>query len=133
MFGVLWVCCATQKMMFSIKVFFSKCDQIRRKLWIWSHLLEKSLMENFPFCAVHYIFRLNYLNFSQLKTNVLYSVLSFFVHLLFFYDTSDGSGIIEIFSVMIAIILWFFGNWKGCIPFGKKLFDVSKLSCWTIF
>ena len=64
-------------------------------------------MESFPFCAVHYIFRLNYLNFPQLKTNVLYSVLSFFVHLLFFYDTSDGSGIIEIFSVMIATILDF--------------------------
>ena len=62
-------------------------------------------MENFPFCAVHYIFRLNHLNFPLLKTNVLYSVLSFFVHLLLFYETSGGSGIIEIFSVMIAIIL----------------------------
>ena len=41
-----------QKMKFSIKEFFSKCDQIRRKLWIWSHLLQKSLMENFIFCAV---------------------------------------------------------------------------------
>ena len=27
--------------------FFSKCDQIRRKLRIWSHLLKKPLMENF--------------------------------------------------------------------------------------
>ena len=36
-----------QKMKFSIKDFFSKCDQIRRKLRIWSHLLKKSLMENF--------------------------------------------------------------------------------------
>ena len=41
-----------QKINFSIKDFFSKNDQIRRKLWIWSHLLEKSLMENFIFCAV---------------------------------------------------------------------------------
>ena len=39
-----------QKMKFSIKYFFSKCDQIRRKLRICSHLL-KSLMENFIFCA----------------------------------------------------------------------------------
>ena len=30
----------------------SKCDQICRKLRIWSHLLKKSLMENFIFCAV---------------------------------------------------------------------------------
>ena len=41
-----------QKMKFSIKDFFSKYDQIRRKLWIWSHLLKKFLMENFIFCAV---------------------------------------------------------------------------------
>ena len=26
-----------------IKHFFSKCDQIRRKLWIWPQLLKKSL------------------------------------------------------------------------------------------
>ena len=42
----------TQKIKFSIKGFFSKCDQIRRKLRIWSHLLKKSLMEDFVFCAV---------------------------------------------------------------------------------
>ena len=35
-----------QKMKFSIKDFFSKCDQI------WSHLLKTSLMENFIFCEV---------------------------------------------------------------------------------
>ena len=41
-----------QKMKFSIKHFFSKCDQICRKLRVQSHLLKKSLMENFIFCAV---------------------------------------------------------------------------------
>ena len=51
-------------MKFSIKDFFTKCDQSRsfldmslhkkRKLRIWSHLLKKSLMENFIFCAVKY-------------------------------------------------------------------------------
>ena len=29
-----------QKMKFSVKDFFSKCDQIRKKLRIWSHLLK---------------------------------------------------------------------------------------------
>ena len=38
-----------QKMKFSIKDFFSKCDQIRSPLWIWSHLLKKSLIKNFIF------------------------------------------------------------------------------------
>ena len=46
-----------QKMKFSIMEFFSKCDQIRRKLQIWSHLLKRSLMENFVFCAVKIQYR----------------------------------------------------------------------------
>ena len=40
-----------QKKKFSTEDFFSKCDQIRSFLRIWSHLLMKSLMENFIFCA----------------------------------------------------------------------------------
>ena len=39
-----------QKMKFFIKDFISKCDQIRRKLRIWSNFPRKSLMENFIFC-----------------------------------------------------------------------------------
>ena len=41
-----------KKMNFLIKDFFSKCDQIRSFLRIWSHLLKKSSMENLIFCAV---------------------------------------------------------------------------------
>ena len=40
-----------QKMKFFIKGFFSKCDQIRSFLRIWSHLLKKFLMENLIFSA----------------------------------------------------------------------------------
>ena len=40
-----------EKMKFSIKDFFSKYDQIRSFLRILSHLLKKSFMENFIFCA----------------------------------------------------------------------------------
>ena len=39
-------------MKFSIKNFFSKCDKIRSFLRIWSHLLKKSVMENFILIAV---------------------------------------------------------------------------------
>ena len=53
----------TQKMKFSIKDFFSKCDQIRRKLRIWSHLLTKSLMENFIFCAVQITFNSDFFKY----------------------------------------------------------------------
>ena len=41
-----------KKWSFSIKDFFSKCDQIRSFLRIWLHLLKKSLTKNFIFCAV---------------------------------------------------------------------------------
>ena len=54
---ILALACGTnvvtaQKMTFSIKHVLSKCDQIRSFLQIWSHLLKKSLTENFIFCAV---------------------------------------------------------------------------------
>ena len=42
----------THKAKFSIKNFCHKCDQIHSFLRIWSHLLKKSLMENFIFCVV---------------------------------------------------------------------------------
>ena len=42
-----------KKMKFSIKNFFSKCDQIRSFLRIWSHLLKKSVIEkNYFLCSV---------------------------------------------------------------------------------
>ena len=56
-----------QKMKFSINDLFIKCDQIRRTLRIWSHLLKKPVMENFIFCA------LIWLNFIEKS----YSVLQF--------------------------------------------------------
>ena len=37
------------KKKFSIRNFFSKCDQIRSFLRTWSHSLKKSLMENLIF------------------------------------------------------------------------------------
>ena len=50
----------TQKMKFSTKDFFSKCDQIRKKLRVWSHLLKKSFMENLIFCEVLESFKWTY-------------------------------------------------------------------------
>ena len=43
-----WHC--TKKWSFPLRIFFSKCDQIRS-------LLKKSLTENFIFCAVWWVFR----------------------------------------------------------------------------
>ena len=41
-----------QKMKFSVKDFFSKCDQIQSFLRNWFHLLKQSSMENFIFGTV---------------------------------------------------------------------------------
>ena len=51
-------------MKFFIKHFFSNCDQIRSFLKIWSHLLKKSLKENFVFCAVYIVYIWHNLNIS---------------------------------------------------------------------
>ena len=49
-------------MKFSIKDFFSKCGEVRSFLQIWSHLLKKSLMENFVFVHCCY--------YNDLESNV---------------------------------------------------------------
>ena len=57
-------------MKFSIKDLFSKCDQICRKMQIWSHLLKKSIMENFIFvCSVR--------NMITYDAELLYDVLNY--------------------------------------------------------
>ena len=58
-----------KKLKFSINNLFSKCDQIRSFLRIWSHLLKKSLMKN---CAVYLNFRKAHLS-SQFKHGSTYS------------------------------------------------------------
>ena len=56
----------TQKMKVSIKDLFSKCGQILRKLWIWSHLLKKFLIENFIFYGVTLKYGLRIKSFSKI-------------------------------------------------------------------
>ena len=60
-----------QKMKFSIKDFFSKYDKIRDFLRIKSHLLKKSLMENFIFCAVSQVKLVLYPGFSNTLSETL--------------------------------------------------------------
>ena len=63
-----------QKIKFSIKDFFSKCDQIRSFLQIWSHLLKKSLMEIVIFCAVWGEFILGRSFITIFRRNILGNV-----------------------------------------------------------
>ena len=94
-------------MKFSINDLFSNCDQICRKLRIWSHLLKKSLMENFNFCVLKHTntpninanFMINTLrhNISKVsewfyeKYTVLYPDKSNFITLSFIYTFANFS------------------------------------------
>ena len=75
-----------QKMKFSVKDFLSKCDQIRRNLRIWSHLLKKSLMENFIFYAVRSALFLK----------------SFHPNVSIFFERSHGGGLYHIVLVIYS-------------------------------
>ena len=60
-------------MKFPIKDFFSKFDQIRSFLRNWSHLLKKSLMESFIFCAVF----VSYDYWARHSVLILYTICLF--------------------------------------------------------
>ena len=70
-------------MKFSIQDLSSKCDQIRRFLRIWSHLLEKSWMENFIFCATIVA------SSRKMKNKILVYNISRYDHRI---TTENGSG-----------------------------------------
>ena len=68
-------------MKFSIKDFFSKCGEIRRKLQNWSYFLKKSLIENFIanlqniyFLLIHHLLRETKNTFSFLQPRKLDTV-----------------------------------------------------------
>ena len=64
-------------MEFFIKYFFSKCDQIRSFLQIWSYLLKKSFMKNFSFCAVfRKCHRLIFVSYTYVRIYMKHRVIS---------------------------------------------------------
>ena len=78
------LCCwisTTQKMKSSIKDFFSKCDQIRRFLRIWSHLLEKSLIESFIFYVVKCQHNASIHNVFKLKSKIFAMIVKIVIML----------------------------------------------------
>ena len=50
---------------FPLRIFFSKCDQIYRRLRIWSTFLEKSLMKNLFFVQLPYLKKIQQLYKSR--------------------------------------------------------------------
>ena len=91
--------------MFSIKDFFSKCDQICRKL-PWSHLLKKSLMKNFVFCAVLETMPLPKFLWATAKLN------------------NESTRAVTTYVVLVSLSLTL--DWH--LPSGK-LISISRVSC----
>ena len=81
-----WVKYTAQKVKFSIKDFFSKCDQIRIFLRIWSHLLKKSLMERIDG-------ELNKARENRTRQSIFSSFKAFFPNFL----VKDGIGFLVLF------------------------------------
>ena len=101
---------AGQKMKFSIKDIFGKCDQIHSYLWIWSHLLKKSLIKNFIFCAVFLLFNTFSFLFAQrllfINSVSLYFDPSSFCHLPSSFLVSDYSYNLRDIFLRKHILVW---------------------------
>ena len=67
-----------QKMKFSIKHFFSKCDQIRSFLRIWSRLLKKSLSGK-----LHFLYSVKYSNHIDIGRKLFGNLSSTISDILF--------------------------------------------------
>ena len=110
-------------MKFSIKDFFSKCEQIRSFLWIWSHLLKKSFKQNLIFCAVtllwHHKFRKKILCKTK-REKFLQEFLIFYLWQTI--EPPDDHKVLFIFAVKSIswIICWIFSE---CESSSSKLYQ----------
>ena len=100
-------------MKFSIRDCSSKCDQICSFLRSWSHLLEKSLMENFIFCAVMSL----HIAIQKFHSSIL-STTNCMIYLLFQNHTHSVLHLVMIFLLPKM-------NWSHKLPnwlnFGHQL------------
>ena len=81
-------------MKFFIKDFFSKCDQIRRFLRIWSYLLNNFLMKNLIFCAM------NVFNLFNVNNSTPESITDYWRHDVIF--------IVKLEKILRHTLLWCF-------------------------
>ena len=120
----------------SIKVFFSKCDQIGRKLQSFSHLLKKSLKEN----LILYLFLLRRNREFFFKVSVILRKLRHKPAAIYLFNVSDRSTRtmsevcwkLTIKSPEVKF-LFFFIFWKVLlflVIFLHTVFVLLFLSCW---
>ena len=89
-FLIYSVMVTVQKMMFQLKIYSVNVTKIRSFLRIWSHLLKKSLMENFIFCTVGVLAEilLIYLLFQFRSKLYIFFYLGFLSQTLRIYRTA---------------------------------------------
>ena len=114
-----------QKMKFSIKDFFSKYNQIRRKLRIWSHLLKKSLIENFNFCALKD--ELFWISFERFFCNS--KTLFFLYNLVGFLKVYTCKLLLLFNTVYLMSKLLYFGNCRLMYLIKTSLLGFFCYSC----
>ena len=111
-------------MKFSIKVLFSKCDQIRKKKRIWSHLLKKSLRGKLIFCTVLHEVSDSVKQMNMTKgPNFIYSEKRLSrAKLVLIMWTQDGFK--HIFLTFLFFFFFFFRYWQR-----KWLTLIKRLFC----
>ena len=97
----------TQKLKFSIKDFFGKCDQIRKSPRIWSYLPKKSLIGNVIFlqcmCSnIQWHFYEDFSRFLNIKSKL---VLQSFIF------PEPWEGLSHIYSEEFCVTLWLSLYW----------------------
>ena len=149
-------------MKFCIDDFFGKCDQILRKNRIWSHLLKKSLMENFFFmqwisqrrwrwyredillqlCITWNIYSTWFLRIPRrlLVFNLIF-LLRWLIksNLLFLFSAPSNLEVIYLLQVRLSFDRSISSNWDlyfrtyPCNGFCKWFLQVSCKMAWNIF
>ena len=135
----------TQNIKLSMKDFFSKCDQICRKLRIWSHLLKKYLLENSIFlfsdlslCCKGCYHQRSYLkSFSSLmnKLNIRGPSIDPWPE----YNGLSMNGLLSIWALQCTILVHFFSMFHSCPFFMLNFFPrcaffmLNHFPCCTLF
>ena len=115
-------------MKFSIKNFFGKCEQIRSFVWTWSHLLKKSLIENFIFCAVkNSPWRSKFSSFPLLVLNSPNTSCHFSNKKLVFLQSLDHSSVSWEITLLYLFSWNFTCYWKK-EPMKVQIFRLSTVS-----
>ena len=122
-----------KKIKFSIMNFFSKCDQIRSfVLRIWSHLLKKSIMENFIFCAAKLVITNNTDTRKQIFPDSLLKIYKFDYWTVIFLFSGDA-----IYEREFKLLCRLFLDCAG-LCFGKNNKNCGEsslfilISCWWL-